>query len=118
MRYKWTVRDRHRKVWDVTEAKTAPVPHMVIGLSPSLLRRKLRGPVAPVRGPSFFMDFPRLLCLELRPVPTRDLHRVVLGQFVFVVGPLEETTLEEDRGEVSQFFIITNTHCEQLEKCF
>lgn len=59
------------------------------------------------------MDFPRFLCLELRPVPTRDLHRVVLGQFVFVVGPLEETTLEDDRGEiyqVYQVFIITHTH--------
>lgn len=83
--------------------------HMVMGLSPSVLRRKLRGPVAPVCGPFFFMDFPRLLCLELRPVPTRDLHRVVLGQFVFVVGPLEETTLEDDRGEIYQSFIITHT---------
>lgn len=91
---------------------------MVIGLSLSLLRRKLRGPVAPVCGPFFFMDFPRFLCLELRPVPTRDLHRVVLGQFVFVVGPLEETTLEDDKGEIYQVFIITHTHCEQLKKCF
>lgn len=53
------------------------------------------------------MNFPRLLRLELRPVPAGDLHRVVLGQFVFVVGPLEETTLEDDRREIYQFSIIT-----------
>lgn len=81
------------------DAKRAPVPD-VVGLSQSVLQRKLGGSVAPVCGPLFFMDFPRFLCLELRPIPTRNLHRVVLGQFVFVVGPLEETTLEEDKREI------------------
>lgn len=104
-----TINGPAQKFWDVTRAKTAPVPHMVIGLSQSLLLGELRGPIAPVCGPFFFMDFPRFLCLELRPVPTRDLHRVVLGQFVFVVGPLEETTLEDDRGEIYQFFIVIHT---------
>lgn len=80
-----------------------------IGLSQSVLQRKLGGPVAPVCGPFFFMDFPRLLRLELRPVPAGDLHRVVLGQFVFVVGPLEEATLEDDRREIYQFSVITRT---------
>lgn len=81
------------------DAKRAPVPD-VVRLSQLALQRKLGGPVAPVCGPFFFMDFLWLLCLELRPIPARNLHRMVLGQFVFVVGPLEETTLEEDRREI------------------
>lgn len=81
------------------DAKKAPVPG-VVWLSQSVLQKKLGGPVTPVCGPFFFMDFARLLCLELWPIPARNLHRVVLGQFVFVVGPLEETTLEENRTEM------------------
>lgn len=95
---KWAVRGRPRtgKPFDVAGPRfrsRCDDSSGVIGPSRSVLQRKLGGPVAPVCGPFLFVDFPRLLCLELGPVPARDLHRVVLGQFVFVVGPLEETTL-------------------------
>lgn len=43
-------------------------------------------------GPFLFMNA-RFLCLELWPLLARDLHRVVLRQFVFEMGSLEETTL-------------------------
>lgn len=43
------------------------------------------------------MDNSCLLSLELWPVLAGNLHRVVLRQFVFVVGALEEATLSEGR---------------------
>lgn len=54
---------------------------------------ELGGPVTPVCGPFLFMYHSRLLRLELWPVLPRNLHSVVLWQFVFVVGPSEEATL-------------------------
>lgn len=66
--------------------------------SQSVLQSQLRGPVAPVRGPFLFMDNSWLLSLELWPVLARNLHRVVLRQFVFVMGPLEEATLWVQEG--------------------
>lgn len=58
--------------------------------------QKLQGPVTPVRGPFLFVDTSRLLGLELRPMLTRNLHRVVLGKFVFVMAASEEATLSDD----------------------
>lgn len=63
-----------------------------------MLQSELRGPVAPVGGPFLFMGDSRLLRVELGPVLARNLHRVVLRQFVFVVGPLEEATLSAQGG--------------------
>lgn len=65
----------------------------------SLLGGDLRGPIAPVRGPFLFMNHSRLLGLELWPVLARNLHRVVLRHFVFVVSPSEKATLSEGGGE-------------------
>lgn len=68
-----------------------------------MLQSELWCPVAPVRGPFLFMDNSWLLSLELWPVLARNLHRVVLRQFVFVVGPLEEATLSaQERGKVDR----------------
>lgn len=112
--YECTVRDRHRKVLAVgapLRCKESASAGRGRGWVSQCYREKLGGPVAPVCGPFFFMDFSRLLCLELWPIPTRNLHRVVLGQFVFVVGPLEETTLEG--GEKRDFSLIyTNSETE------
>lgn len=59
---------------------------------------ELRGTVAPVRGPVLFRHNSRLLSLELWPILARNLHGVVLRQFVFVVGALEEATLSGGRA--------------------
>lgn len=59
---------------------------------------ELRGTVAPVRGPVLFRHDSRLLSLELWPILARNLHGVVLRQFVFVVGALEEATLSGGRA--------------------
>lgn len=58
---------------------------------------ELGGPVAPVCGPVLFRHDSRLLSLELWPILARNLHRVVLRQFVFVVGALEEAALSAAR---------------------
>lgn len=77
-----------------SNTKTKWAPHMVIGVGSvhRCFKSELWGPIAPVRGPLLFMDTSRLLSLELRPVLTRDLHRVVLRQFVFVLSTSEEAT--------------------------
>ena len=54
---------------------------------------QLGGAIAPVGAPFLLLDGPRLLSGELRSVLARDLHRVILGHLVFVLGPLEKATL-------------------------
>lgn len=69
-------------------------------LGQSVLSREseLRGSVTPVGGPVLFRHDSRLLSLELWPILARNLHRVVLRQFVFVVAALEEATLSGGRA--------------------
>lgn len=59
---------------------------------------ELGRPVAPVCGPVLFRHDSRLFSLELWPILARNLHRVVLRQFVFVVGALEEAALSGRRA--------------------
>lgn len=87
------------------DPKAEWVPHAELNkLGQSVLSRELElwGPVAPVSGPVLFRHDSRLLSLELWPILARNLHRVVLRQFVFVVGALEEATLVGGRAGIQK----------------
>lgn len=82
-----------------SKTKTSATHGELKKVSKSVFQWELRGPVTPVCGPFLFMDNSRLLSLELWPVLARNLHCMVLRHFVFVVGPLEEATLPQERGQ-------------------
>lgn len=62
----------------------------------------LQGPITPVCGPFLFVDASGLLRLELWSKLTRNLYRVVLREFVLIVGTSEEATLPQYADEESK----------------